>query len=184
MELTEQIDNVEVYTNKYMELADDWLSKRNVDLTDFRKSQFMDLIYYIHDRTEKVSTNEIDKLNHMFDAYTRLCSRFEIVPSIYTFAILSGISKDTFADWSSGDRRAKSVEYAQSYKRWLKVCEGHLADKIENSSAAPIGAIFSAKANYHWRETAPIPADTDLTAEKLQINETKRAFEQFQLEQN
>lgn len=160
---------IEFYSHRYMELADQWLEERQVDLSNFRKTQFMDLIYYIHDRMEKVTTNELDKLNNMFDAYVRLCGRFEIIPSITTFAILSDVSRDTFQSWGDGERRTKSVEYVQSYKRWLKVCEGHLTNSIENSDKAPIGQIFSAKCNYQWRETAPITPE-ELNTAKIGSN--------------
>lgn len=161
--MEERIQNTDIYANKVYELADDWAQARNItSFENFRKNMATDLILYIHDRLVLPTPDQINELDQLFDAYVHLCARFSIRPTLYQFSLLCGIGNDTFSDWLGGEYRTKQPIYAQSVKKWKKLCEGVLAADLTNSDGSSANMIFALKSAYGWTEIAPlqIPADT------------------------
>lgn len=178
-------NGTEIYVNKLFEIADEYINQYlDDDIQNFKKSKSMQLIYFIHDRLPTVDNNDIEGLNALFDAYVRLCSRFELLPTLNQFAILAGNQAATYSEWLHGEYRTKQPRYAQSVKRWKSICESFLADSLTNSDQTSVNKIFVAKSNYGWTETAPIPTINQNQHENLGLDDVRNAFEQFQIEQN
>ena len=172
---------VEVYENKIMELADEYLDDNDIQPEDLRKtsSLFNGMIKYIYINLFKnhpLNYGNIEKMDEVFNIYTSLCYKYNKRPTILNFSILIGIDRDTLNSWKNGEFRGDSSSaHSVTVKKWLKECESALLDgAIEQNS---IGCIFALKANYGYAETAPVPA---VNAHQMQSIEQVK--EQYKLE--
>lgn len=180
--MEEIVNNVEVYTSKLAELTDSWLEERlDNDFSQFKKSMSNDLMFWIRDRIILPTTDEIEKLDALFDAYVRICCRLGTRPTLFQFSILCGIDNCTFSDWLRGEFRTKCPEYGKSVKRWKSVCEGVLASDLTNSDGSSANMIFALKANYGWVETAPLQIPVEqparMTLDQLKLPQIKKLEE-------
>lgn len=150
-------EGIEVYTNRIFSLADEYIRTQLDGNSEKVTDYFRDMILFISDRLERPDNNDIDTLDTIFNAYVRLCTRYRKLPTLELFSFLVGINRATFTDWSNGEYRASS-EHGNTVKKWLNICKGFAIDELSNSKYANPNLIFTAKAAYGMRETAPVSA--------------------------
>lgn len=151
------VNGSEIYTNKLYQLTDEYIRERLNEDEKKVNSNFRDLIFYLADRISKPDNSDIESLDAMFSAFTRLCARYGRLPTLEAFSWLVGIDRNTFTDWREGRYRL-STAHGSTVKKWLDICKGFVVDELSNSKFANPNLIFTAKAAYYMRETAPIPA--------------------------
>lgn len=173
----------EVYTHDILYFFDEYLESNELDIKkDNLKDIFPDIMFYIHDRIKPINNDDIDTLDHIFNIYLRLCSKCNVLPTMYTFSFLTGISTQTFNMWnisSTLDSNSSSKGYrlnnkhSDIFKKWHDICKSGVINKLHNQNGTNANLIFIAKAGYGMRETAPIPAAQDtrqtLTAADLPV---------------
>lgn len=190
--LTERLPTgQEIYTNELDYLADEFLQEYFCgDMEEMlKKRQFPHMIIYIHDRLKDLpTTDEIEKLDALFEAYYRLCLKFSYLPTLALFSDLVGISNCTFSDWARGDYRAKQVEYSKSVKKWRKMCENQIESKLTNEPGANPNLMFVAKANFGWSEDVKERQETKKIESSsaydlpvfTELEESKKKFAEYQ----
>ena len=159
--------NIEVYENKIWLLVDEYINtvlcihqeyydnieKYKKDIANNR----IDMFFYIADRIEKPSNNDIELLDSIFNIYIRVCGIYSISPTLQMFGILVGINNMTFSDWANGDYRTAST-HGITVKKWKETCGAFALDKLHNQDGTNANLIFACKVAYGMAETAPIPA--------------------------
>ena len=131
----------------------DSIEKYKKDIANNR----IDMFFYIADRIEKPSNNDIELLDSIFNIYIRVCGRYGISPTLQMFGILVGINNMTFSDWANGDYRTAST-HGKKKKKWKETCGAFALDKLHNQDGTNANLIFACKVAYGMAETAPIPA--------------------------
>lgn len=155
---TETVNNgVEVYTHQLFTLADKYIQERLKGNEEDVPKHFRDMIFFMADRIERPSNSEIELLDSLFEAYTRVCARYGRLPTLECFSWLVKIDRTTFTDWSNKEYRS-STSHSNTVKKWLNICRGFTVDELSNSKFANPNLIFIAKSAYGMRETSPIPA--------------------------
>ena len=155
---TETVNNgIEVYTHRLFALADEYIKERLGGKEEDVQKNFRDMIFFIADRIEKPDNSEIELLDDLFEAYTRVCARYGKLPTLECFSWLVKIDRNTFTDWHKKEYRSSTV-HSSTVKKWLNICRGFTVDELSNSKFANPNLIFIAKAAYGMRETAPLPA--------------------------
>lgn len=152
---------VEVYTSDIFRLADEFIQteldgKRDRDLL---KSEFRNMVFYIHDSIPRVDNNNIELIDSIFNIYIRLCAKCSVLPTLEAFSWLTGIDNATFSDWMNGEYRKLTPEYSKTVKKWKETCKGSLVYDLTQKGGSDINKIFIAKAVYGMAETAPVPAE-------------------------
>lgn len=183
-------NGAKVYTNRIQELADEFI---NNQLDDKQREEmpnnsntFMAMILYISDNIPKVDNNDIQQLDNIFNIYTRLCVKYNMLPTLESFSMLININPGTLSNWSSGalrstvyyDSKGKyikdfaawqlnhrgeqyraepSTAHSEAVKKWKNICKNFLINSLQNSRGTDANKIFIAKAAYGMVETAPIP---------------------------
>lgn len=149
---------VEVYQHNIQLYADEYIRQELKDSSEDIADCFIDMIYYIADRIDKPDNSDIELLDNIFNIYVRLCSKYKVLPTLEVFAILVGINRSTFTDWSNGEYR-RATSHGNTVKKWKDTCRAFLVHKLSNSRGADANLIFIAKAAYDMRETAPVIPD-------------------------
>lgn len=149
---------VEVYQHNIQLYADEYIWQELKDSSEDIADCFIDMIYYIADRIDKPDNSDIELLDNIFNIYVRLCSKYKVLPTLEVFAILVGINRSTFTDWSNGEYR-RATSHGNTVKKWKDTCRAFLVHKLSNSRGADANLIFIAKAAYDMRETAPVIPD-------------------------
>lgn len=183
-------NGTKVYTNRIQELADEFINNQLDDKQreemPYNSNTFMAMILYISDNIPKVDNNDIQQLDNIFNIYTRLCVKYNMLPTLESFSMLININPGTLSDWSSGalrstvyyDSKGKyikdfaawqlnhrgeqyraepSTAHAEAVKKWKNICKNFLVNSLQNSRGTDANKIFIAKAAYGMVETAPIP---------------------------
>lgn len=158
--------NIEVYENKIWLLVDEYINtvlciqQKDYDSIEKYKKDIannrIDMFFYIADRIEKPSNNDIELLDSIFNIYIRVCGRYGISPTLQMFGILVGINNMTFSDWANGDYRTAST-HGITVKKWKETCGAFALDKLHNQDGTNTNLIFACKVAYGMAETAPIP---------------------------
>ena len=178
-----------IYSHDILFWADEyikWLDSPE-DLGKRDNNLFSGLIKYINLNlyaNNKPDTADIAELDRIWDIYTCLCYRYNHIPFLSEFSILTGISRDTFHTWRTGERRSyiyrdkdgKQIKnllawkqthpeeeytqeasslHADAVKRWSAECEN--AQVRNAAERGAVGSIFLLKASYGYTETAPAP---------------------------
>lgn len=151
-------DGIEVYQHDIYYYADEYIKQELDGDADKLSKRFRDMILYISDRIPKPDHDDIVLLDKIFDIYVRLCSKYERLPTIECYCLLTKIHRSTLNDWGNGVYRSSDKRYADAQKRWLEVCKSFAIDELSNSKVANVNLIFVSKAAYGLRETSPIPA--------------------------
>lgn len=149
-------NKTEVYTNKLYELADQYINEVLGGDEERLTKRFRELLFYLADRVEKPDNADIDALDSLFDAYIRMCVRYNKLPTLEGFSFLSGIHRSTLDDWKNMRYRASTTRYADTVKRWYDICKSFVIDELSNSSSANVNLIFISKSAYGLRETTPL----------------------------
>ena len=161
--VTEQ--GIEVYDNDIYRLVDEYINTvlqvapEEFDTQKEYKAvvadSFVDMIFYIHDRIPKPSNDDIELLDNIFNIFVRVCSKYNVLPTLEVFSFLVGINRSTFSDWMRGDYRASS-SHGTTAKKWLDTCKNCTVNRLNNQPGTNANLIFIAKAAYGMAETAPV----------------------------
>ncbi|HIW82626.1 MAG TPA: hypothetical protein H9742_14080 [Candidatus Acetatifactor stercoripullorum] len=183
-------NGTEIYTSDILRLADEYMDheldeKRREDIYN-NPSIFMSMILYISDNIVKPDNNDIELLDNIFNIYIRLCTKYNMLPTLECFSILIKVNPGTLSDWGSGALRSNvyydfkgnyikdfpawrlnhqneqyraepSTAHAEAVKKWKNICKNFLINSLQNSRGTDANKIFIAKAAYGMVETAPIP---------------------------
>ena len=106
---TETVNNgIEVYTHRLFTLADEYIQERLKGKEEDVQKNFRDLIFFMADRIEKPDNSEIELLDGLFEAYTRVCARYGKLPTLECFSWLVKIDRNTFTDWQKKEYRSST----------------------------------------------------------------------------
>lgn len=182
-------DDSEMYISEIQVYADEFIDReldesQRKDLCN-NSNMFMSMILYISDRILKPDNNDIDLLDKIFNIYIRLCTKYNMLPTLECFSMLININPGTLSDWSSGVLRSNvyydskgnhikdfpawrlnhkdeqyrvepSTAHAETVKKWKNICKNFLVNSLQNSRGTDANKIFIAKAAYGMVETAPV----------------------------
>lgn len=156
---------IEVYENDIYRLVDEYIetvlqvSPEDYDTPKEYKAAvadaFVDMIFYIADRIPKPSNDNIELLDELFDVYVRICTRYNVLPTLEVFSFLVGIERRTFTDWSNQKTRA-NTSHSDTVKKWFDICKNCTVNRLNNQAGTNANLIFVAKAAYGMAETAPV----------------------------
>lgn len=156
---------IEVYENDIYRLVDEYIetvlqvSPEDYDTPKEYKAAvadaFVDMIFYIADRIPKPSNDNIELLDELFDVYVRICTRYNVLPTLEVFSFLVNINRSTFSDWMRGDYRT-STSHGNTVKKWFDICKNCTVNRLNNQPGTNANLIFVAKAAYGMAETAPV----------------------------
>lgn len=116
---------------------------------------FVDMIFYISDRIPKPSNDNIELLDNIFNIFVRICSKYNVLPTLEVFSFLVNINRSTFSDWMRGDYRISS-SHGITVKKWFDICKNCTVNRLNNQPGTNANLIFVAKAAYGMAETAPV----------------------------
>lgn len=158
---------IEVYENEIYRLVDDYIntvlqiSPEDYDTQKEYKAviadSFVDMIFYIADRIQKPSNDNIELLDSIFNIYVRICTRYGVLPTLEVFSFLVGIERRTFTCWMNGQYRTAS-SHGDTVKKWFDICKNCTVNRLNNQAGTNANLIFVAKAAYGMAETAPVQA--------------------------
>nr|DAD89069.1 MAG TPA: hypothetical protein [Siphoviridae sp. ctv0N24] len=161
--VTEQ--GIEVYENDIYRLVDEYIStvlQVSPEEFDTQKEykaavadSFVDMIFYIADRIPKPSNDDIELLDDIFNIFVRVCSKYNVLPTLEVFSFLVNINRSTFSDWMRGDYRTSS-SHGTTAKKWFDICKNCTVNRLNNQPGTNANLIFVAKAAYGMAETAPV----------------------------
>lgn len=161
--VTEQ--GIEVYENDIYRLVDEYINtvlQVTPEEFDTQKEykavvadSFVDMIFYIADRIPKPSNDDIELLDNIFNIFVRVCSKYNVLPTLEVFSFLVGIERRTFTKWSNGQYRA-STSHGDTVKKWFDICKNCTVNRLNNQPGTNANLIFVAKAAYGMAETAPV----------------------------
>lgn len=158
---------IEVYESDIYRLVDEYIntvlqvSPNDYDSQKEYKSivadSFVDMIFYISDRIPKPSNDDIELLDNIFNIFVRICSKYNVLPTLEVFSFLVNINRSTFSDWMRGDYRTSS-SHGTTVKKWFDICKNCTVNRLNNQPGTNANLIFIAKAAYGMAETAPVQA--------------------------
>lgn len=161
--VTEQ--GIEVYENDIYRLVDEYINTvLQVTPEEFDTQReykyavadsFVDMIFYIADRIPKPSNDDIELLDNIFNIFVRICSKYNVLPTLEVFSFLVNINRSTFSDWMRGDYRTSS-SHGTTVKKWFDICKNCTVNRLNNQPGTNANLIFVAKAAYGMAETAPV----------------------------
>lgn len=161
--VTEQ--GIEVYENDIYRLVDEYINAvLQVSPEEFATQKeykatvadsFVDMIFYIADRIPKPSNDDIELLDNIFNIFVRICSKYNVLPTLEVFSFLVNINRSTFSDWMRGDYRTSS-SHGITVKKWFDICKNCTVNRLNNQPGTNANLIFVAKAAYGMAETAPV----------------------------
>ena len=161
--VTEQ--GIEVYENDIYRLVDEYINtvlQVSPEEFDTQKEykvvvadSFVDMIFYIADRILKPSNDDIELLDNIFNIFVRVCSKYNVLPTLEVFSFLVNINRSTFSDWMRGDYRTSS-SHGTTVKKWFDICKNCTVNRLNNQPGTNANLIFVAKAAYGMAETAPV----------------------------
>lgn len=181
--VTEQ--GIEVYENDIYRLVDEYIntvlqvSPEEFDTQKEYKAvvadSFVDMIFYIADRIPKPSNDDIELLDNIFNIFVRICSKYNVLPTLEVFSFLVNINRSTFSDWMRGDYRTSS-SHGTTVKKWFDICKNCTVNRLNNQPGTNANLIFVAKAAYGMAETAPVQIDQWQDKPRESLEQIKEEF--------
>lgn len=120
-------NGAEIYTSEILELADDFIAcelegKRREDIYN-NSSIFMAMILYISDNIDKPDNNDIELLDNIFNIYIRLCTKYNMLPTLECFSMLIKVNPNTLSAWMNGEYRNNIYydskgDYIKDFPAW------------------------------------------------------------------
>lgn len=167
-------NEVEVYENRIMELADEYIDTlRNPD-DIYNSNTFTGLIKYINRKylraeKENIIIN-INILNDIWEMYVELVYKYNQKPIIEEFAILLGINRDTIYSWMKGETRNDYCDKlgssrSDTVKKWQEECR---VGRYKSAASGNVGGIFLCKAVDGMVETAPVQVENKAQVQSIE----------------
>lgn len=168
-------NGVEIYTHDFLRLLDEYKTDLVHEDDIYNSDTFTGLIKYINLNIhfDKDIYENIDILNNIWDMYTGIVYRYKFKPTIEEFALLTGISRDTFYAWANGEYRSTDMceklgtSRPDTVKKWIDECK---LGRYKGAAAGNVGYIFLCKAvdGYVERsETVIVKPEQHRTAEQI-----------------
>lgn len=181
--VTEQ--GIEVYENDIYRLVDEYINtvlQVTPEEFDTQKEykaavadSFVDMIFYIADRIPKPSNDDIELLDDIFNIFVRICSKYNVLPTLEVFSFLVNINRSTFSDWMRGDYRTSS-SHGTTVKKWFDICKNCTVNRLNNQPGTNANLIFVAKAAYGMAETAPVQVEQRQDKPRESLEQIKEEF--------
>ena len=181
--VTEQ--GIEVYENDIYRLVDEYINtvlQVTPEEFDTQKEykavvadSFVDMIFYIADRIPKPSNDDIELLDNIFNIFGRICSKYNVLPTLEVFSFLVNINRSTFSDWMRGDYRTSS-SHGITVKKWFDICKNCTVNRLNNQPGTNANLIFVAKAAYGMAETAPVQVEQRQDKPRESLEQIKEEF--------
>nr|DAU38474.1 MAG TPA: bacterial regulatory protein [Caudoviricetes sp.] len=181
--VTEQ--GIEVYENDIYRLVDEYINtvlQVTPEEFDTQKEykavvadSFVDMIFYIADRIPKPSNDDIELLDNIFNIFVRVCSKYNVLPTLEVFSFLVNINRSTFSDWMRGDYRTSS-SHGTTVKKWFDICKNCTVNRLNNQPGTNANLIFVAKAAYGMAETAPVQIEQQQDKPRESLEQIKEEF--------
>jgi len=133
------------------------------------------MIFYIADRIPKPSNDDIELLDNIFNIFVRICSKYNVLPTLEVFSFLVNINRSTFSDWMRGDYRTSS-SHGTTVKKWFDICKNCTVNRLNNQPGTNANLIFVAKAAYGMAETAPVQIDQRQDKPRESLEQIKEEF--------
>lgn len=181
--VTEQ--GIEVYENDIYRLVDEYINtvlQVTPEEFDTQKEykavvadSFVDMIFYIADRIPKPSNDDIELLDNIFNIFVRVCSKYNVLPTLEVFSFLVNINRSTFSDWMRGDYRTSS-SHGTTVKKWFDICKNCTVNRLNNQPGTNANLIFVAKAAYGMAETAPVQIAQQQDKPRESLEQIKEEF--------
>lgn len=131
------------------------------ELLNVIKNQFNAMLFYIRKYIPKINHDNLQLLDYIFNLYIELCLKYNRLPTIQGFSILSNISYNTLIRWKNGMLKV-SPERINLLEKWFNTCKGFLADDLNNSEKTSVNKIFIAKSIYGINDNVNAITDTHL----------------------
>ena len=161
------LDDITVYESDIDILCGDYINGLIDPEKIYNTSVFAGMLNYIYKRLVKniiiadkakrnSNTNNYVLLDHMFDIYKTLCSKYMQTPTILQFCTeFVSIDNTHLTDVKNGFYRSNdsrvNPEHTQIVKKWFSVCESRLASRTLETNS--IGSMFILKSKYNWIES-------------------------------
>ena len=164
-------EGIELYLSEIDQLCDEYINGLDDPESITKGTTFMGLLKYLYvhlfrpTKTMRYNSNSIlvdqpaSVYSGLWDKFCEICYRYGNAPTVLKFSVFTGVDRMTFETWKSGKWRNASQEYSITAKKMYQESESALEAKAYESNS--IGAIFGLKANFQWRETAPLQAESE-----------------------
>ena len=164
-------EGIAVYSDNIFAACDSYIAIHDgIDLSkDITQYQFKDVLYYIHDLVFPHKNLLKDKLNGaydykllegIYDAYKRLCVKYNKITFLADFSILTGIDEDLIVTWSNDYRRLND-EGSKLHKKIMHDNESAVSTQMISSGRNPVGYMAILNHYHHWSTTAAAQGLTD-----------------------
>lgn len=148
----------EVYESQISALFHRYFSDRNIDLQKdkIRQTKFNAAWKYVFDnlfrpdettirynnKNSKLDYGDLEQLNRICDIYLDICFEYNIIPSKFGFARLTGITEETMRTWANGDFRASDEKATLTHSALItKIDKCHKEYYRNNLADTPVGQI-------------------------------------------
>lgn len=167
-EMTIYRNDIELYITEYIDnLSDQSLIYKTMAFNGLLHYLYMHVFKYKPDTVRYNNKNSIIDYNNTYlindiiNIYIDICFKYNHIPTILGFSVLTGIDNQTITSWVNGEYKSNSnivniagfdkpLTHSETAKRLKAICEqALLSNTIENNS---IGSIFALKANYGYSD--------------------------------
>lgn len=199
-------NNVEVYENRIMELADEYIDTLANREDIYNSNTFTGLVKYINRKYLRANKNticaDINILNNIWELYTELVYKYNQKPTIEEFAILIGISRTTVYDWMNENVRQDIYRDSQGnvindFFTWSNAHRGEPYTKepsslrsntikkwqdecrlgrYKSAASGNVGGIFLCKAVDGMVETAPVQVENKAQVQSIEEIQARYAI--------
>lgn len=151
-------DGSEVYADKILSYADDYIVTLNKPEDIYKKQCFAGMIKYIANEIKSmIDTDNLVLLDNLWNIYTSLCYKYNHVITIERYCILININRDTFYSWYKGETKNHYCEElgttrSDTVKKWDRESESSWQDEASTGNPGPM---FVLKSRRGWSEQAP-----------------------------
>ena len=173
--------DIDLYTSEYIDnLSDETMIYKTMIFNGLLQYIYVHVFKYkgnttrYHNKNSTIDYSNTDIINHLIDIYISLCFKYNHIPSILGFSVMTGIDNQTITSWLNGEYRQVKNDnvytHSETAKRLKSICEhALLANATENNS---IGSIFALKANYNYSDQPkaeiPVSKPETITLEEVQ----------------
>ncbi len=175
MSIDDYNNTIELYSHDIYYYTDEYINNLDDPELIYKTMVFNGLLHFIYQNVFKVKPGQIRYnnkssnidynntylINDIIDIYINICLKYNHIPSILGFSVMTGIDNGTINTWINEQYRnntdiisigvkGKALTHSETAKRLKAICEqALLANATENNS---IGSIFALKANYNYND--------------------------------
>lgn len=178
MDIKECEEQIKIYDTDIDLYIDEYISNLSDISLIYKPMIFNGLLHFIYDHVFSVNKFGFNNnsninysntylINRLIDKYISLSFKYNHVPTLLGFSLMTGISNATLSSWLSEEYRnnansalavegmGKPLTHAQTVKRLKDISELALVSNTAETSS--IGSLFLLKSNYGYNDN-PTPA--------------------------